>query len=151
MSMLCGVLKKGSAWKLRTQAASFPSWGLARRHVIVRKELSLGVGNSMRNTRLAQLGKARKRLKSVTSSEAATCPKGPGGHHPQQTALCTCRLQGAPPTRRRLPFNQSQLHVPHSPGPTFSRTRLGGDVPLEVFQSAPPRARAWLASHWALQ
>lgn len=129
MYMLCGVLKKGSAWKLRTQAASFPSWGLARRHVIVRKELSLGVGNSMRNTRLAQLGKARKRLKSVTSSEAATCPKGPGGHHPQQTA---CVLAGSRELPRRgdvfLSISPSSTcptaRGPHSPGRVLGGTSL---------------------------
>lgn len=50
------------------KAASFPSWGLARRHVRVRKELSLGVGNSTRNSHLAQMGRTRNLLKPVISS-----------------------------------------------------------------------------------
>lgn len=65
------------------RAASFPSWGLAKRHVRVRKELSLGVRNSSRSSHLAQLGRARNRLKPVASSEAFTFPNRPQAHLPQ--------------------------------------------------------------------
>lgn len=80
MSFLCGIWIKNLPGKPGARAASFPSWGLARRHVRVRKEISLGVGNSIRNSHLAQLGRARNLLKPVTSSEAFIFPHRPHAH-----------------------------------------------------------------------
>lgn len=80
MSVLCGVWIKDQPGRPGARTASFPSWGLARRHVRVRKELSLGVGNSTRNSPLAQLGRARNLLKPVTLSEAFICCRRPHAH-----------------------------------------------------------------------
>lgn len=80
MSFLCGVWIKDQPGRQGARAASFPSWGLAKRHVRVRKELSLGVGNSTRNSHLAQPGRARNLLKPVSSSEAFTFPCRPHAH-----------------------------------------------------------------------
>ena len=79
--LFCGILSKGSVSRQEARAASFPSWGLARRHVRERKELSLGVGNSTRNSHLAQMRRARNLLKPVTLSEAFIFPHKPYGHH----------------------------------------------------------------------
>lgn len=59
------------------QAASFPSWGQARRHVRVRKELSLGGGNSTGNSPVAQLQRARNLLKPETLPVAFAFPDSP--------------------------------------------------------------------------
>lgn len=59
------------------QAASFPSWGRARRHVRVRKELSLGGGNSTGNSPVAQLQRARNLLKPETLPVAFAFPDSP--------------------------------------------------------------------------
>lgn len=79
--LFCGILSKGSVLRQGARAASFPSWALARRHVRERKDLSLGVGNSTRNSHLAQMGRARNLLKPVTLSEAFTFPHKPYVHH----------------------------------------------------------------------
>lgn len=46
------------------QAAPFPSWGWARRHVRVRKELSLGVGNRTGNCLQAPAAKSTQLSKT---------------------------------------------------------------------------------------
>lgn len=53
---------------------------MAKRHVRVRKELSLGGGNSTRNSHLAQRGRSRNLLKPASSSEAFTFPCRPAAH-----------------------------------------------------------------------
>lgn len=109
--LFCGILSKRSVSRQEARAASFPSWGLARRHVRERKELSLGVGNSTRNSHLAQMGRARNLLKPVTLSEAFTfppqtlCPPPP----PEPTQHLR-RFQGAPKASQCLPFHQSKPH-----------------------------------------
>lgn len=100
------------------RAASFPSWGSARRHVRVRKELSLGVGNSPRSSHLAQLGRARNLLKPVTSSEAFTFPHGPRAHLHQSRHNAS-----ADPSTLSKPANVFLSVNPNPTRKTWLRTR----------------------------
>lgn len=139
MSLLCGVWIKDQPGRQGARAASFPSWGLARRHVRVRKELSSGVGNSTRNSHLAQLGRARNLLKPVTSSEAFAFPRRPHAHVHQSNTM-QCRLQQA------LKVRDTFLSI--SPNPareTWLRTHILNkasqmDSALKVFASSTPKA-----------
>lgn len=97
------------------RAASFPSWGSARRHVrvrvSVRKELSLGVGNSPRNSTLAN-------AKSTQPSKTRNWRLQPlhflTGHmptSPEPAAQFICRLRCLLQASSCPPSYQSRAHT----------------------------------------